>query len=238
MDKRIESRIARAKRALEFSRAHASPSPGYAAALKQLEDEITRATQLAAEQGRGLAEVRTATIEKERIKRSLRRSHLRHLAGVAERAAVEDPELAQKFELPRLPSRGLAFRAAARAMIDLAEEQKELLARYGLVDELLQNAHQSVDKLDLFADRSAEGRRIHVGASASLEVSVNELARAIRILDGYNRFRFASDPNLMAGWTSAINIVGPAERTSGEPDAGQPASPNPPAGGSQANPAA
>jgi len=216
MDRRSEIRLNMGRRALEFSQAHSSGSPGYATAVKQLEDELARATQLAGEQSRGLAEVRTATIEKERLKRTLRRSHLVHIAGVARRAAVENPELAQKFDLPRLPIRGLAFRAAARTMVELAEQQQELLGKYGLVEESLQNARKSIDQLDQVVDRGAEGRRTHIGASASLEVSANEVVRLVRILDGFNQFRFGDDPNLLAGWVAASNIIGPPRTPAGE----------------------
>jgi hypothetical protein len=246
MDRRTEVRLNMGRRALEFSQAHLSSSPGYATALKQLEDELARSKQLINEQREGLAQVRTATIEKERLKRAIRRSHLVHLAGVAQRAAAEDAELAQKFDLPRVPPRGLAFRAAARTMVELAEQQKELLSKYGLVEELLQNAVKAVDRLDQAVDSGAEGRRIHIGASASLEVSANEVVRSVKILDGYNRFRFENDPNLLAGWVAAINIVGPAVsdgqavgRSGGQSGSSQtPVTDAPPSSGGASNPAA
>lgn len=222
MNRRTESRLNMGKRALEFSQAHPSDSPGYATALRQLEEQLARATQLAEEQRRGIAEVRAATIEKDRLRRSIRRSHLRHFAGVAERAAGEDPELAQKFDLPRMPARGLAFRAAARTMVELAEQRKELLSKYGLVEEVLQHAHRSIDQLDQVVERGAEGRRIHIGASASLEVVADEVVRLVRILDGFNRVRFGNDPNLLAGWIAAANIIGPP-RSGGEPGQIKPA---------------
>ena len=211
MRRRTEIRLEMGQRALEFSRAHPSESPGYATALKQLEEQLALATQLADEQRRGQAEVRTATLEKDRHRRAIRRGHLVHLSGVAQRAAIEDPELAQKFDLPRIPKRGLAFRAAARAMIELAQQQKELLSKYGLVEEALQSARQSIDQLDNMVERGAEGRRVHIGASASLGTAANEVVRLVKILDGFNRFRLAGDPNLLAGWIAAANIVGPPE---------------------------
>ena len=209
MKRRNEVRLEMGQRALEFSRAHPSESSGYAVALKQLEEQLALATQLADEQRKGIAEVRTATLEKDRHRRSIRRGHLVHLCGVAQRAAIEDPGLAQKFDLPRIPKRGLAFRAAARAMIEQAEQQKELLGKYGLVDEVLQNARKSIDQLDSTVERGAEGRRVHIGASASLVAATNEVVRLVKILDGFNLFRFAADPNLLAGWISASNVVGP-----------------------------
>src|SRR3954468_24603698 len=214
MNRRTESRLSMGQRVLEFSRAHPSESPGYATALKQLEEQLIRATPLSEEQRSGTAEVRTATAQKEKLRRSLRRSHLVHFSGVAERAAAEDPELAQKFDLPRLPTRGLAFRAAARTMVELAEQQKDLLGRHGLVDEVLQNARKAVDELDRWAERGSEGRRIHVGASAGNEVAVNEAVRMVNILDSFNRARFADDPKLLTAWSAASNVVGPPARAS------------------------
>jgi hypothetical protein len=236
MNRRTEVRFEMGQRALEFSRAHPADSPGYATALKQLEDQLALATQLADQQRRGMAEVRTATLEKERHRRSIRRGHLVHISGVAQRAAIEDPELAQKFDLPRLPRRGLAFRAAARVMIEQAEQQKELLSKYGLVEEALQNARQSIDQLDSVVERGAEGRRVHIGASASLGTTASEVVRLVNILDGFNRFRFGGDPNLLAGWTAAANVLEPPHTISRS--GGQGTTSSPAANGGQVHPAA
>jgi|SRR3954469_23531532 len=223
MNRRTESRLSMGQRVLEFSRAHPSESPGYATALKQLEEQLIRATQLSEEQRSGIAEVRSATAQKEKLRRSLRRSHLVHFSGVAERAAAEDPELAQKFDLPRLPTRGLAFRAAARTMVELAEQRKELLAKYGLVEEALQNAREKIEQLDQLVERGSEGRRVHIGASATLEAVANEAVRLVKILDGFNRIRFGVDPNLLAGWIAATNIIGPPNSASPNNDQAKPA---------------
>jgi hypothetical protein len=209
MNKRTVVRLDMAQRALEFSLAHPSESPGYATACKQLEELLARATVLVEEQRRGTAEVRTATIEKDRLRRALRRSHLVHFGAVAERAAAEEPELAQKFDLPRMPPRGLAFRAAARTMLELAEQRKELFSKYGMVDEVLQHARKTIDALDQAVERSAEGRRVHIGAAATLELVTDEAVRLVKILNGFNRVRFVTDTNLLAGWTAAINVIGP-----------------------------
>jgi hypothetical protein len=228
MNRRTESRLTMGHRALEFSRAHPSSSPGYAIAVNQLAEQLARATQLGEEQRRGLSEVRTAALEKDRLRRRIRRSHLVHLAGVAARAAAEDPELAQKFDLPRTPTRGLAFRAAARTMVELAEQQKELLGKYGLVEEVLQSARKDIDELDGLVERGAEGRRVHIGASATLEAVANEVIRLVRILGGFNRGRFGNDSNLLAGWIAATNIIGPP-KVGGEAEGGRGGDATPPA---------
>jgi hypothetical protein len=47
-------------------------------------------------------------------------------------------------------------------MVELADQRKELLGKYGLVEEMLQSARQSVDKLDEVSEAGCERRRIHV----------------------------------------------------------------------------
>jgi len=209
MNRRISSRLNMGHRALEFSRAHPVDSSGYITALKQLEERLARADQLAQEQARGTAEVRAATARKDELRRSIRRSQLVHIAGVAGRAAKEVPELVQKFDLPRIPFRSLAFRAAARTMVDEARQQKELLVKHGLVEDMLQALGQSLDEYDQVVERGAEGRRIHIGAAANLEAVSDEVVQIVRGLDGYNRFRFTAEPDLLAAWSAASNVIGP-----------------------------
>jgi hypothetical protein len=237
MNRRISSRLNMGHRALEFSRAHPVDSPGYTTALKQLEEQLVRADQLAREQARGIAEVRAATARKDELRRSIRRSQLVHLAGVASRASKEVPELAQKFDLPRLPFRSLAFRAAARTMVDEARQQKELLVKHGLVEDVLQSLGQSLDEYDRVVERGAEGRRVHIGASANLEAVTDEVLQIVRSLDGYNRYRFAAQPDLLAAWIAACNVIGPPV-SSGQSDGRTGGPSEPPSQAGQIKPAA
>src|SRR5688572_1761182 len=46
MNRHVSSRLEMGARALEFSRAHPFDSPGYATALKQLEEQLAHAEQL------------------------------------------------------------------------------------------------------------------------------------------------------------------------------------------------
>jgi hypothetical protein len=133
-----------------------------------------------------------------------------HLAGVAERAAKELPELAQKFDITGLPRRYLPFRTVARTMLELAEQHRELLVKHGLVEQVLQGLRRSLDELDQVVDRGAEGRRVHIGARANLDVAGSEVVQIVRGLNGLNTFRFGTQPDLLAAWTAASNVIGPA----------------------------
>jgi hypothetical protein len=195
--------------------------------VQQLKERLARAEQLGMEQERGITEVHAATARKKELKRSLRWSQLVHLAGVAERAAREVPELVQKFDLPRVPRRNRGFSTVARTMVEEAQRHKDMLIKHGLVEQILESLGQSLDQFDEVVQHAAEGRRVHIGARANLEVVADEVVQIVKILDGYNRYRFIAQPDLLAAWTAARNIVrtgGPAdERTDGQS--------SPPAGG-------
>jgi len=197
------------KRALNFSQAHPDPSPGYAAAHNRLEAIIARAEQLAIQQRDGFSEVRAATAQKRELRRRLRRTQLLHLSRVAEAAEAELPGLAQKFVLTSEATPYLAFRAAARGMATEAQNHKELMVKHGLMEQALESLNQSLDQFDQAVERANSGRRAHVGARAELDALADEVGQVARLMDGSNRFRFANDPELLAGWQSASNTFGP-----------------------------
>ena len=222
-----------ATRALDFSRAHQAPSPGYAAAVTRLEQRLARAQQLATQQRDGILEVRSATEQKRDLRRQIRRGELAHLSGVGDIASAERPELRQKFSLARMRSPYLAFRTAARSMAAEAGASKELLVKHGLAETVLESLTVALDEFDRAIERGNEGRRQHVGASAELETVSDELVQIVRMMDGLNRVRFASDSESAAAWESASNTLGPAR--SSKP---APLRPEPPTSGGEIKPAA
>jgi hypothetical protein len=94
-------------------------------------------------------------------------------------------------------------------MVAEAQRQKELLVRHGLVERVLDSLGQSLDQFDRAVEQGSEGRRVHIGAAADLEVAADEIAQIVKVIDSINRDRFADDPDLLAGWRSASNVFGP-----------------------------
>lgn len=202
-------KIEMAVRALEFSQAHPDDSDGYRVALQQLEEQVALSDQLADQQREGMAEVRAATARKRDLIRVMRRRQLVHLARVAQRAARELPELAQKFDLPRLPIPYLAFISGARTMAAEARRHTELLIKHGLVERILDGLERSLDQFDRAVEQGSEGRRVHIGASARLDSLANDMVQLVGVIDGANRDRFADDRDLMTAWKSASKVVVP-----------------------------
>jgi hypothetical protein len=201
--------IEMSKRVLNFSKAHPDPSQGYTAALARLEKAVAEADVLAARQRDGINASRAATGQKRALRRKIRRTQLVHLARVAESAAAEVPELAEKFRLTREAVPYLAFRTAARGMSAEAQSQKELLVKHGLLDSVLESLSHNLDEFDRAVEQGTDARRTHVGASAELDALAEELTQVVRLMDGINRTRSADDPDSLAQWQSASNIIGP-----------------------------
>lgn len=222
MNAKTRRKIEMGKRALEWSRAHADPSPGYAAAVSRLEERLKLAEVLASQQRDGILEVRRATKRKHELRRTMKLAHLDHLSSVAQVASDEEPELAQKFVMPRRVNTYQAFRTAARGVAAEAETRIELLVKHGLSEAVLQGLVQSLDEFDAVMEQGARGRAAHIGASAELENVANEVVQVVNVMDGLNRFRFANRGDLVAGWESASDIL-----ATPRPDA----TPGTPAGG-------
>jgi hypothetical protein len=215
MKAKTRRKIEAGRRALDFTLAHPDPSAGYATTLAMLQDRLARAEQLITLQRDQIGQVRRSTVQKRDLRRIMGRSQLRHLARVAEGAAKENPELAQKFVV--LPERVpyLEFQASARAMLAEAQTQKELLVKHGLADTLLEGLVKNVNLFEQALGQGTEARRTHVGASAELDLIGDEIIHLVKVMDTLNRFRFADAGEVLAEWESASNVFGPVH-TNGE----------------------
>jgi hypothetical protein len=204
-------------RALNFSIAHPDVSPGYAAALASLEQRLTRAKQLAETQQDGIHQRKAANARKNKLRRQMRETQLRHLALVAEVAARKNPDLNGKLVLRNAPRPYRSFRALAATMVAEAQTWKELLVKYGLADTVLDSLVLSLEKFDRAIAEGTDALRAHVGARAELDVLGDEVVDIVGVMDALNRFRFADDLAILAEWDSVSNVITPV-RTPDEPE--------------------
>jgi hypothetical protein len=235
MKAKTRRQIETGRRALSFSLAHPDTSPGYATTLASLQERLARAEQLISLQRDQIGQVRRTTVQKRNLRRIMRRTQLMHITRVAEAAARENPELAQKFALRPEQIPYLEFQATARAMLAEAQNQKELLVKHGLAENLLEGLVKNVNQFDQALGQGTEARRGHVGASAELDLIGDEIIHLVKVMDGPNRFHFADAGEILAEWESASNVFGPV-RSSGEKPVSEQPKPvsqevTPPAGG-------
>lgn len=233
MNARTRTKLDMGDRALNFIRAHPDASPGYAAALTDLEQRLTKAQELARAQQEGINQRRAANARKNALRRQMSRAQLRHLARVAKIAAKDTPDLAGKLVLKTSRPTYRAFRAVAGSMVAEAQTQKELLVKHGLADTVLDSLVQSLDQFDKAVTEGTDALRTHVSASAELDVLANEVVDRVEVMDTLNRTRFADDAATLAEWETVSNIIGPAH-----PATDKPSPATPPSSGGEVRPAA
>ena len=221
MDARARRKLEMGQNSLAFCLSHPAPGAGYNAAVTRLAECMARSKEVAARQDEG-QRVRTAAVrEKQRLRRTLTQTHLRHVVEVARVAAGELPQGGETFVLR--PSRSyLGFTTVARNIATEAQANREILVRHGLGDEVLDSLVQMLDRFDAALEQTLEARRRHVGASAELKALAEEVVLVVRALDGLIRYRFAGDAETLAAWESASNVAGPFRpaKPEGTPPAG------------------
>ena len=227
MEAKTRRKLNMGTRVLEFSRQYPDSSPGYVAAAARLQERLDRADELARQQNDGRSEVRVATGRKRELRRLMKQTHLHHLANVARMASVEEPEILQKFVFPADATTYQAFQTAAVGIAAEAESRKDLLMKHGLSEEVLNDFKVVLDQFETVVEQGAAGRLAQVGATAELAVVSEQVVQIVKVMRGLIRIRFANQPEILAAWDSASNIVGPPRST----DANTPPSPTPPAGG-------
>ena len=207
MEAKSRRKIEMGRRALEFCRAYPDESPGYVAIVALLEATLARSTEAAELQRRGFLAVRAATRQKRDLRARMRTAHIDHLASVGQVAAREVPGLERKFVLSPDATTYLAFRTAAQGIAADAQGVKEVLVRHGLVESVLADLDQTLKQFDAAVEQGAEGRRLHVGASAELSALADEIVQVVKVMSGLNRLRFGAGSERFAAWESASSVV-------------------------------
>jgi hypothetical protein len=220
MNRIVRRRLEMAVRVRDFSRAHPSPDASYALVLSQFDGQVLRLEELAKQEQGGFLTSRASVARRRALRHRLHHELLRHLVTVAEVAAGQQPGLAEQFTLPSSNATNEAFRTFGRKMLEQGQAQRELLAKHGLADKLLEDLEAAVDDFDASVVESNQGRRAHVGARAELKAVSDEVMRLVSLLDGLNRYRFSGNAEMKAAWESARNVVSGPTTAEQEPSEG------------------
>jgi hypothetical protein len=214
MNKRTRVRAAMGRRAYATASANPDASEGYVIALTHLGGLLGTVDQAEASQRAGLVQVRKATVRKQELITAMRQAHVAHISGVVEVAADAVPGLREDIRYKPSGRNLRGLRTALGSMASAAEANKELLAKYGLAQSVLDSLRGCLQEFDACVARGDEGRRLHVTATAELEAAADDIVRVVRVLDGFNRLRFANDPELLAAWVSATSLHEASRRVS------------------------
>jgi hypothetical protein len=215
----IRRKLDMARRVRDFCRTHGGQNPGHTDAVGRLEELLTRAEALARQEVAGRLAVAGAVANKEKLRQEIQET-LALLAGLAEPAAREEPELAVAIVRPRVQLSHQVFLTRARVAADTASAHKELLARYGMPENFLTDLGAALDNFERALNEKHMGRAAHVGARAELEAVTSEIMLIVRQLDALNRFHFRKDAEALAAWKSARDVAWPAQEKEAPPVGG------------------
>ena len=173
--------------------------------LKQVKAQME---QVAAMQRAGLIDVHTGAVEKRRLRREMLAGPIAHLAEVGGLAEREHPDLVNKLRYKPSGNTYVAHRTAARSMQAEAEPNKEVLAKFGLSEAVLEVFGQLLDQFDAAVKVGSDGRAAHTGATKRLEALAMEAGQIVRAMDARNRYRFKNDEQVLGAWISASTVRG------------------------------
>jgi len=224
MNALLRRRLEMAARVRDFLRAHQMDGVGQGLGLARLEELLQRAENLATQQRTGVAVVRSATKQRQEIRRALQPKILEYLSVVGAVAATQNAELAEQFLMPPPNATHQALLTMSRAILDKATAQKELLVSLGMSEHVLEELATALGEYEQTLEATHAGRREQVGARADLNAVAADISKQLRLLDKVVRYRFGDNAELMGAWESARNVAGPF-KSKNEPQSG--------AGGSQ-----
>jgi hypothetical protein len=225
----IRRKLDMAGRVRDFCRMHPDlQNAGYTAAVARLEQQLIRAVALADQQVTGHQMVAIAVVNKEKLRVEIHQT-IALLAGLAGPAAKEERELAVGILRPDVNGSHQAFLTRCRVAASTGAKHKELLVRYGMPENFLEELNAQLDRYEQALNQQNAGRAAHVGARAELEAVTAEIMLNIQQIAAVVRFRFRSNAESLAVWKSARDIAWPSDKpVVGEPkkpDAGQPENP-------------
>jgi hypothetical protein len=205
-----------AARVRDFLRTHQTDGVGEGLGLAKLEELIQRAEVLAGQQRGGVAVARSASQQRNAVRRALQRKLLGYLRVVGAVAGKVNAELAQQFRMPPSNASQQALLTTGHKILERATAQKEVLVGLGMQEQVLGELAAALGEFEQTLEATRAGRREHVGASADLKAVLAEIAEQVRLLDGVVKYRFGDNAELMGAWASARNVLGPFKPKAGD----------------------
>ena len=150
------------------------------------------------------------------LREALYTDHLLPISRVA-REVFGVTGMDRAFRMPTNTKVNQTLLAAAGAMAEAAEKQKDVFVKHGLPQDFIERFVASASSLAQATNAKTESGRRQVTATAALKDQLKRGRKAVRLLNAVLQPRLAKDPELLAAWRSAKKvrtITPPAEETS------------------------
>lgn len=110
------------------------------------------------------------------------------------------------FQMPKSAKVNQPLIAAAGAMAEAAEKQRDVFLARGLPPDFIERLKSAAAELDAARNSKTESARRQITATAALKEQVRQGRKAVRLLNAILQPRLAKDPDLLAAWKSAKRV--------------------------------
>lgn len=213
---------------LEFFTAHPVDNPAVKALLERLAALIAEFRTLGQKQGDARKSKRRANVRRSAVAREIRYYLLRPISAFAAAAFKDDPARIALFRIPATGSRGKeAFLIQARAIHANVTANLDLLLAQGMNPALPGELAEALAEYERLPVEATNGKRTAAGARDGIESATDEIMDILQQLDGVNRHRFRTEPELLAEWEVVRNIPWPKYPRKGKQDPAPTPAPQP-----------
>lgn len=206
MDRWLTKKLEMAARVQEFHRANPYADRNQSAIVAQFEEALAEAQALQLQEDTERRAADTLQRQRRDVRGGLEGSLLRALARVGTFALREDPAAARRFGAPASNGSNAAFLAHATSLLELARSHQEALTQYGFARAQVNELAASIARYREVATAAETGRQKLGETRTKLRRTTAELSELLRLLDVFNRGRFAADAGLLAMWRSLSTI--------------------------------
>lgn len=171
----------------------------------ELDDVIARLSKSSIDQEAGRRFVRVHSESQRNLRRSLYADQMQPIARVA-REVFGASGMDRAFRMPATSIADKALLAAAGAMAEAAEKEKDVFVKHGLAPDFIDTLKASAAALDVARSAKVESGRRGVRATAAVTELAKRGRKAVRLLNAILQPRLAKDPELLAAWRSAKRV--------------------------------
>jgi hypothetical protein len=218
-------------RVILYSDRHTDADTGHIVLVGKLKAVVEQMEQEEAVQRNAVLDRHTSSVEKQRLEAELREGPISTIVRAAQLGGNDVPGLDTQLRYRPNGTTYDGHLVAARALLEEARANKEVLARYGASDAILDVYQSLVGQFEAAVTLGQEARAAQKGATAHLDALAKEARGIVRTMNARNRIRFKNDAKLLAEWISASRILGGRPGPASEPE-------ELPAAGSDVQPAA
>jgi len=171
----------------------------------ELDDVIQRLSSEAVEQESRTRYTRVHTEYERTLRTTLYADHIQPISQIA-RDVFGVSGMDKAFRLPRSTKVNQPLIAAASAMAEAAEKEKDVFLRHGLGQDFIERLKAAALALEETRTAKNESRRRRTTATAMVRHQVSRGRKAVRLLNAVLLPRLKKDPQLLAAWKSARRV--------------------------------